>query len=233
MDFRYNEKIIFENTSIDIEDNKLNVILGPNGSGKSTLLKIITGEIKTNCSIQNSFKNVFYLPQNPYYPKSMTTFDYLSSIFFKNNWKWYLTAEEKQKINDVLEQIGLADKQKINIENLSGGEIQKVNIGLGLLSEADILLLDEPASNMDLINQIKILKMLKSLSSNGITSVIIMHELNLAIKYGDCFAGIDRQHKIIQKNKNEFFEKQILKQIYDMNFEISENNGNTYVQIID
>ena len=233
MDFRYNEKIIFEKTSLEIADNKLNVILGPNGSGKSTLLKIITGEIKTDFVVKNSFKNVFYLPQNPYYPKAMTTFDYLSSIYFKNNWKWYLTEKEKQNINDVLEKVGLSDKQKINIENLSGGEIQKVNIGLGLLSEADILLLDEPASNMDLINQIKILKMLKSLSADGITSVIIMHELNLAIKYGDCFAGIDKQHKIIQKQKNEFFQKQTLKQIYDMDFEILENNGNTYVQIVD
>lgn len=233
MDFKYNEKIIFENTSLNLENNKLNVILGPNGSGKSTLLKIITGEIKTNCSIQNSFKNVFYLPQNPYYPKAMTTFDYLSSIFFKNNWKWYLNDEEKQKIKSVLEQIELSDKENISIDNLSGGELQKVNVGLGLLSGADVLLLDEPASNMDLINQIKILKMLKTLTINGITCVLIMHDINLAVKYGDCFIGIDKNHKILQKSPDEFFEEAVLRQIYGMKFEILKNNDKIYVQIID
>ncbi len=207
--------------------------MGPNGCGKSTLLKIITGELKTEGRIENTFKNIFYLPQNPYYPKGITTFDYLASIFFKNNWKWYLNEDEKQQINNVLEQIELSDKKNIYIENLSGGEIQKVNIGLGLLSSADIFLLDEPASNMDLINQIKILKMLKNLTNNSITSVIIMHDINLAIKYGDCFIGIDKEHKIIQKAPQDFFEVQNLKNIFNIDFEIIENNGNIYAQIID
>ena len=206
-------------------NNKVNVILGPNGSGKSTLLKIILGEIKTDIKIENDFNNIFYLPQNPYYPQGITTFDYLSSIFFKNNMKWFLTTKETQKINNVLEVIELSDKKNINIENLSGGEIQKINIGLGLLS-------NEPASNMDLINQLRILKLLKELSKDGITSVIIMHDINLAIKYGDCFLGIGN-HKIIQKNPSEFFEISNLKQIFNIDFKIIQNGKNTYVQVID
>ena len=163
--------MIFENTSVHIPDNKLSVILGPNGAGKSTLLKIITGNINADCKIENTFKNIFYLPQNPYYPKGITTFDYLSSIFFKNNWKWFLNDEEKNQIQSVLEKIGLPDKKNINIENLSGGEIQKVNI--------------------------------------------------------------DNEHKVIQKEKNEFFEIQNLKQIFNMDFEIINNRENLYVQVVD
>ncbi len=132
-----------------------------------------------------------------------------------------------------MEQIGLPDKGNINIENLSGGEVQKVNIGLGLLSGADVFLLDEPASNMDLINQIKILKMLKSLTKKNITSLIIMHDLNLAAKYGEYFIGIDREHKIVQKETKDFFEIQTLKQIFNMDFEIITNRDNLYVQVID
>ena len=209
------------------------MILGPNGAGKSTLLKLITGNIKSDCKIENTFKNTFYLPQNPYYPKGITTFDYLSSVFFKNNWKWFLNEDEKNQINNVLEQIGLSDKMDINIENLSGGEIQKVNMGLGLLSGADLFLLDEPASNMDLVNQIKILKMLKSLTEKNITSVIIMHDMNLAAKYGDCFIGIGYENKIIQKDSKNFFEIQTLKQIFNMDFEIINNRENLYVQVVD
>lgn len=133
----------------------------------------------------------------------------------------------------MLEQIGLPDKADINIENLSGGEIQKVNMALGLLSGADLFLLDEPASNMDLINQIKILKMLKSLTEKNITSVIIMHDLNLAAKYGDYFIGIDSAHKILQKDNKDFFEIQTMKQIFNMDFEIIKNRENLYVQALD
>ena len=196
-------------------------------------MKIITRDIKTDCKIENSFKNTFYLPQNPYYPKNITTFDYLSSVFFKNNWKWFLNEDEKNQIQNVLEQIGLPDKSNINIENLSGGEIQKVNIGLGLLSGAELFLLDEPASNMDLINQIKILKMLKSLTERNITSVIIMHDLNLAAKYGDYFIGLCAEHNIIQKDTRDFFEIQTLKQIFNIDFEIINNRENLYVQVVD
>lgn len=214
-------------------DNKLSVILGLNGAGKSTLIKIITGNIKTEIHTKNTFKKVFYLPQNPYYPKGITSFDYLSSVFFKNNWKWFLSKEEKQKIIDVLEKIGLSDKKNINIENLSGGEIQKLNIALGLLSGADLFLLDEPSSNMDLINHIKILKMLKSLTSQNITSVIIMHDLNLALKYGDMFIGITKDKKIVQCGVKEFFRRENLKRIFDIDFKILEDGNNIYVQNID
>ncbi len=216
-----------------MHDNKLSVILGLNGAGKSTLIKIITGNIKTEIHTKNTFKKVFYLPQNPYYPKGITSFDYLSSVFFKNNWKWFLSKEEKQKIIDVLEKIGLSDKKNINIENLSGGEIQKLNIALGLLSGADLFLLDEPSSNMDLINHIKILKMLKSLTSQNITSVIIMHDLNLALKYGDMFIGITKDKKIVQCGVKEFFRRENLKRIFDIDFKILEDGNNIYVQNID
>ncbi|MBQ4122894.1 ABC transporter ATP-binding protein [bacterium] len=219
--------------SLSIPTNKLIVLLGPNGAGKSTLLNLITDNLKIKFHIENTFKNIFYLPQNPYYPIGITTFEYLSSVFFKNTWKWFLTTDEKLKIIEVLEKIELLDKKDIKIENLSGGEIQKANIGLGLLSGADLFLLDEPASNMDLINQVKILKMLKNLTSQGVSSVIIMHDVNLAIKYADEFIGVTTAHKLIQKNVKEFFNKETLKQVFDIEFEILEENDNFYVQIID
>ena len=86
---------------------------------------------------------------------------------------------------------------------------------------------------MDLINQVKILKMLKDLANKEITSVIIMHDLNLALKYADLFLGITKKHKVIQENAKEFFNIQTLKNVFNMDFEIIENGGNLYVQIID
>lgn len=197
------------------------------------MFKIITGNIKTGFRVYNDFSKIFYLPQNPYYPKGISVFDYLSSIFFSDNLKWFLSKDEKDKIEKVLSKVDLLDKKDICVENLSGGEIQKLNIGLGLLSGADLFLLDEPASNMDFINQLKILKMLKELTKKGITSVVVMHDINLALKYGDTFFGITAEHKILHQDGIKFFSSSNLKSIFDMNFEILESNGNIYVQSVD
>ena len=144
-----------------------------------------------------------------------------------------MTNDEKKEIDEVLKTIGLLDKKNINIETLSGGEIQKANIGLGLLSKADLYLLDEPTSNMDIKNQIKILKMLKELTAINITSVIILHDINLALKYADEIIGVTNEHKIIQRISEEFISTSVLKQVYDMDFSIIKDTNNTYVQITD
>lgn len=232
LNLKFENSVIFENCSVEIPKDKVTIITGLNGAGKSTLLKIITGGVKADCKITNEFKNVFYLPQNPYFPAGFTTFDYLSTIFFKNNWKWFLNAEEKEKIDNILETIELKDKRDLNIELLSGGEFQKVNIALGLLSDADLFLLDEPASSLDLVNQIKILDMIKKLTAKSITSAVILHDLNLASAYGDYFIGLTRGMKPIQAERNEFFTKENLKKIYGIDFKIVNEGDKVYAQVL-
>lgn len=232
LNFEYENKTIFKNLNLKIDDNKISIIIGPNGVGKTTLVKLITNEIKTNNNIKNSFKKVFYLPQNPYYPKGITTFDYVSSVFYKNNWKWFLSTNEKEKIKEVLTLLELEDKKEIKIENLSGGEIQKANIALGLLSGADLFLLDEPTSNMDIINSIKIFDILKKLLEKNITSIIITHDINLSVKYGDDFIGINKNNEIIKGDKNSFFNNENLYKIFGINFEIIKDNEKIFIQTI-
>lgn len=231
LNLKFEENIIFQNANIFIPDNKLTMIIGANGTGKTTLLKIITNQLKTQCNITNTFKKTFYLPQKLIYPQNITTFDYLSSVFFKNNWNWFLDNQTKDKIEKVLDCLELSNKKNINIENLSAGEMQKVNIALGLLSDADLFLLDEPTSNMDLVNQIKILDMIKNLLKSNITSIIIMHDLNLSSSYGDYFIGLGQNYNVIQGYKKEFFKEEILNDIYNIKFKVVNNEEKFYVQI--
>lgn len=237
LNFKFDNDVIFQNADIKIPKDKLTVILGTNGAGKSTLLKIVTRNLKVDCDIQNGFKNMFYLPQNPYYPNGITVFDYLSFSFFKSGWKWFLNDKEKKRVLSALEMVEMLDKKDLNLENLSAGELQKTNIALGLLSFADLFLLDEPVSNMDLINEVKIFSILKKLLCDGVTSVLIMHDINLAANFGDYFIGIKKadnknKGKIIQAAKDEFFTKKNLKEIYGIEFEILKTNGKFYIQIV-
>ncbi len=231
LNFKYNDNTpIFNDCKFNIKDGSKTVILGLNGIGKSTLFKIITNEIKCNSDIENSFKNIFYLPQNAFIPNGVTTFDYLSTVFFKNSFKWFLSPDEKEKINVMLKKIKLDKKKNVFVENLSGGEFQKLNLALGLLFNANLLLLDEPISNLDLINQKEVLDMIKNID---ITTVLILHDLNYALKIGDDFIGINRSHKIIQAPKDEFFTEENLADIFGINFEILKNKEEYYVKIVD
>lgn len=231
LSLKFDEKIIFDDVDFEIPENKITMVVGPNGTGKTTLLKVITGQIKTKSKIENSFKKVFYLPQGLYVPKNLTAFDYLSAQFYKNNWKWFLNKEEKDKIFEVLNKMELFDKANTFVDKLSSGEMQKINIALGLLSDADIFLLDEPTSNMDLVNRIKILDMIKNLTHENITSVIVMHDLNLSASYGDYFIGIGNKNKIFSSDKNNFFKPEILNNIYDIHFKVVNNEEDFYIQI--
>ena len=170
----FENKPFFEDLSMKIPKDKISVIVGPNGVGKTTLLKVISGAIKPKkAELKVNTKNIFYLPQKINYVQGVTLSEYISSIFFKKSWKWHLNIEEKNKIDEILNQLEIFDKKDVLIENLSSGELQKANIAIGLISGANLIMLDEPTSNMDLINQIKVLDIIKKLTNDGVTIIII------------------------------------------------------------
>ena len=227
-----NNLTIFKNANIEIPKNKITVLVGLNGVGKTTLLKIIAGILKPqNGKVIKKSKELFYLPQRIKYPKGITLFEYIESSFYKKNWKWFLNSEEKQKIEETLELLELSDKKDTFIENLSSGELQKANIALGLVSDADTLLLDEPTSNMDLINQIKVLDILKKLTNQGITCLVVLHDINLGASYGDYFIGLTKSNVVIVKNRSEFFTPEILNKVYGIDFKVINSDKDFHIQI--
>lgn len=232
LSLNFENKKIFNKQNLSVDDNKMTVIVGSNGVGKTTLLKIISGAIKIKTAkIENTAKEIFFLPQKIRYPEGITLFEYVLSSFYKNSLKWYISAEEKVKTEKILEELELIDRKNVIIDNLSSGELQKANIAMAMVSDSDCLLLDEPTSNLDLINQIKILGIIKNISLNGITCLIIMHDLNLAAKYGDYFIGMSKNCEIIKGEKNEFFTAENLNKIYGLNFEVTKNEEKYNIQV--
>ncbi|MCQ2788817.1 MAG: ABC transporter ATP-binding protein [bacterium] len=221
--------VLFKDKSISFKKNNINIITGLNGIGKTTILKILANLVKTNANIENLDEKIFYLPQIIQYPKNITLKEYLSSIFF-SNWKWSLQKADKEKIQEILEKFELTEKQDVDISKLSSGELQKANIALGLLSNAKVLLLDEPTSNMDIINKLKILENIKKLKEENVTAIITMHDINLAAHYGDYFIGITPQKEIICSEKEQFFTETTLQQIYGINFKVTDDE-NFHIQI--
>lgn len=222
----------FDNISFNLIENKVNIIAGSNGVGKTTILKILAGIMKPKgFNLELGQRKVFYLPQRIEYPCNITLYEYLSSAFYEKGWKWFLEKNDKEKIDSVLENLELLDKRDVSIDVLSSGEIQKANIALGLLSDATMLLLDEPTSNMDLVNQIKVLNIIKKLTLKDITVVIVLHDINLSASFGDYFIGVRNDKSVMCAEKNEFFTPENLQSIYNIKFRVIHNDEDFHVQI--
>jgi len=216
----FKEVTLLRNINLEINASELTVIIGPNGTGKTSLLNVMASTTKlSRGTIQNNFNKNILIPQNLYYPEDITLFEYVSSVFYKENFKWFLTQNDIEKIFTVLDKLNLTKKQELTLRKLSAGELQLANIALCLISEADFILLDEPTSNLDLVNQIMILDMIKELTNHGISAIIVMHDINLASKYGDKFIITSHNYNLIQGDKTQVLTHKNLSEAYNIDID--------------
>ncbi len=195
--FSYNTVEIIKDVSLVLEQGEFLGIIGPNGAGKSTVLRILCGILKPKHGFVNIFdKNIAtinskmvaqqigFVPQETHFALDflvedivlMGRYPYLRS-FQKEGRYDYQMCEQVLKEADVLE------LRKRPINALSSGERQRVVIARTLAQEPKILLLDEPTSHLDLYHQFTIMELLKKLNSQGISIIIVNHDLNLASLY--------------------------------------------------
>jgi len=175
-------------------------ILGPNGSGKSTLLKsiariidyrgcvlmngedisaVLRKELAKKIALLSQSTQVFF-PYTVYETVSLGRYAYSQSIL-KN-----LSAEDREVIEDILKKLDIWDNKDCMIDELSGGELQRVFLARTLAQSPDLILLDEPSNHLDLKHQIELLKFLKTwVKENNKTLISVFHDLNLARLFGD------------------------------------------------
>jgi len=175
--------------SLDIEKGEFLGIIGPNGGGKTTLLSAILGLItpdKGNISIMGeSIKDgrilIGYVPQTAavdrLFPISVT--ETVLTAFLKNKINPFkkFTDSQKQMAANSLKAVGLFSKADNLISELSGGEFQRLLIARSLVTNPEILLLDEPTSNIDNNSREEIYTLLKELNHEGKTIIMVTHDL--------------------------------------------------------
>ncbi|OGI31327.1 MAG: hypothetical protein A2287_02720 [Candidatus Melainabacteria bacterium RIFOXYA12_FULL_32_12] len=233
----FKEKILLEDINLEIPESHLSIIIGPNGAGKTSLINILSGSSKlTGGEFINTYKKCILIPQKTHYPDGINLYEYVSSVFFQSGWKWSISKKEQDRVYEVLDKLNLSSKEKSELHQLSSGELQLANIAICLLSGADLILLDEPSANLDLINQVMILEILKKLTQKGITIVAIMHDITLAAKYGDKFIIVQKTEnhpqtgKIVYGNKQEALTEYNLSKAYNYEFKVVDIDENTYIQ---
>ena len=188
------------------------IIEGPSGSGKTTLLNIIGGLLKPSSGkILVNNKNIIEMNDNEkaYYRNKVIGFVF-QSFYLEPNFTVYDNVEvpliiagipknERRKmILSTLDSVGLLDKEKMIASKLSGGEKQRVSIARAIVNNPEIILADEPTGNLDSKNGDMIMSLLKRISKEDKIVIVITHNDEQAIKYGD---------KIYRLNDGEINEK--------------------------
>jgi len=192
----YSNGYVINDISVDISENTFVGIIGKNGSGKSTFMKAVlnlidrvTGEVLINGRVasDNDKHTLFsFVPQETFINFGFSVFEILRmSQRSYQDFIGGLTAEEKKRIDDVIDLFDLKPLLNRNILSLSGGEKKRVMIARGVSQPSDIVLLDEPLSGLDIEYQVGVFKRLSDISHKGRTVIASVHDLNLAAQFCD------------------------------------------------
>jgi len=197
--FKYPSRSILRDINFSVEKGECLAILGTNGAGKSTLLKCINNILKAQSgTVLIESDEVFKLTPIKLAQKigyvsqqqvSMRTTVFDSVLLGRKPYiKWNISKEDIEIANKAIKMLNLEDYSLRYLDELSGGELQKVVIARALAQEPEVLLLDEPTSNLDLKNQLEVIRNIREIvKTQQIAAIMIVHDLNLAIRFADKF----------------------------------------------
>jgi iron complex transport system ATP-binding protein len=205
--FGYTSKRILEDVNFEIAPSKLVTIVGPNGSGKSTLIKCIDrimapqgGSILidrkdlTKMNRMDMAKYLSYVPQSSVRIFPTNVFDTIL-MGRRPHIGWLGSDKDEGKVWEVLRLLDIENLAMSSFGELSGGQQQKVLIARAMVQEAEVMLLDEPTSNLDIWHQLDVMNIIRDVvKKKEITAIMALHDLNLASYYSD---------RIIMMNKGK------------------------------
>ncbi|WP_337903141.1 ATP-binding cassette domain-containing protein [Mesomycoplasma ovipneumoniae] len=200
---KIDNKIIFDNLNLDIPSRKITFIIGKSGIGKTTLINLIAGFTKKDSG------KISFLDENgteikkPLVDVVFQDFNLITNISSENN---ILIANnvinrllDPKELEQQSKYVSIETQQlKQNVNNLSGGEKQRIAILRSLSRDSDFILLDEPTGNLDFENGISVFENLKNIAKNK-TILVVSHNLEFAKKYADKIIRIERG-KISEEN---------------------------------
>ena len=216
---RYNGDAAIENITFQVEAGERVAIIGPNGAGKSTLISAILGLIRHQAgeiTVKDDLQKLGYVPQhedvNWNFP--VTVGDVVMMGCLRQIPRFRPpTREHWQRVDEALEQVGMASFRERQVGELSGGQRRRVFIARALAMEANILLLDEPFSGVDASAQTDLMDVLDKLNAAGLTVVLSTHDLDLAFHRFDKVLAL-RQRVLAFGRPREVYQTDVLAQLY-------------------
>lgn len=240
LSFSYGKRCVLQDVSFTAQSGECVAILGNNGAGKSTLITcinriltpqsgevIIDGVPVQRMSRSEMARTIGYVAQKNEMSHA-TVFDCVL-LGRKPYIKWGVSQEDMDLCEAVIRLVGLEEFKLRNLDELSGGELQKVMLARALVQQPKVLLLDEPTSNLDPRNQYEMMALVQRIArEQGITVLIVMHDLNLALRYCDRFYFL-KDRCGYSYGGIETVTGEVLQSVYGIHAEIASISGNTVV----
>ena len=236
LSFHYrNGPEILRQVSFSLEDGQFLAILGNNGAGKSTMLKCFNqilrvegghvwmdGEDLLTMTHREVAQRVAFVSQN--IPSTQMTVHDVVMLGRRPYMRWGFTEEDHRIVHEAM------DRGRF-LNELSGGERQKVMLARSLAQQPKVLLLDEPTSSLDIQNQYQVLDIVRDICrTSTITAVMVIHDLNLALRFCDRFLLL-KDGQVYRSGDSSILDRQALREVYGVNAHVATVEGKSIVLV--
>ena len=239
--FGYGARPVVEHISLHLHPGQFVALVGPSGAGKTTLIKLILGVLRPSrgeVCIDGQVLNkrvtprVGYVPQlesvDWNFPVTVEQAVWMGQIQNSGPWPW-ITTKQHNLVLDILNRLGIDGLINRHIRDLSGGQQQRVFLARAMISNPDLLVLDEPTVGLDVKTAENILILLADLNRQGMTILLTTHDLNAAAAHLPWVVCIN-QRIIAQGTPEQVFNENILNQTYRGEMIVIRQNGMLFVQ---
>ena len=242
VEFSYASTPILENICMELAPAEVLGIIGPNGAGKSTLIRCIDRILKPlrgsilldeqeieKMSRMEIARHMGYVPQTSTRVFPATVFDTVL-MGRRPHLGWQTSIPDRKKVLEALKLLEIAQFALRDFNELSGGQQQKVLIARALAQEADVLLLDEPTSNLDIRHQLEAMDIIKKLvKEKKISAIMAIHDLNLGSRYSDRIIMLSGGTIVDAGNPSSVLNVENIKRVYGVEAFVRNELGSPYI----
>ena len=234
--FRHGPRFGLEGVSFSLSPGKLTGLVGPNGSGKTTLIRILGGLLEPqegeitlsgrpldSWSAFDRARHLAYVSQTwrPAFPFTVEQTVLMGRTPWKSGYGGFENDEDIRAAEEALDLLSLNPLRNEPITHLSGGELQRVMVAMALAQQAEIILLDEPTTHLDISWQQRILEVLRHVMTlRSLTLLASIHDLNLASIYSDHIIMLSRGELVAEGTPSEVLTSEQLRKVFQLDLEV-------------
>lgn len=233
--YSYGNKDVLKDVNFSLGEGEILFIIGPNGSGKTTLLKCLNRILKPEGAIfvekldlsklsqKEIAKKFGYVPQRGEI-SFLTVFDAIL-LGRKPYITWEASKRDIKIVEETIKMLKIEHLALRKLNELSGGELQLVLIARAFAQEPKYLLLDEPTNNLDIRNQIEVMRLIRNaVKEKRISAIVTVHDINLALNYAEKVLVL-KDGKIFAFGGKESINEEVLSAVYGIRAEILKYDG--------
>ncbi len=227
----YGKRQVLHDIQLEVHSGEVVALIGPNGAGKSTLIRSISGVVPirsgiikvndtdvTSLSSMQRAQQIAVVPQAVSMPPAFTVWE--TALLGRTPYLNFLgqtSSKDEAVARLALEQVDASHLVESRMDEISGGEQQRVLLARALAQDTPILLMDEPTAHLDLPHQIDLLKLIKKQArEKNLTVLVALHDLNLASLFADRIAIVENGLLCVAGSPQETLTSEILRSVYHM-----------------